>query len=43
MHLLGEGLFVVGLSIITNVVMEAYHQRKTTEQVGDYDAGWDVR
>lgn len=32
-------LLNVGVSVITCVVMEAYYQRRATEQIGDYDRG----
>jgi hypothetical protein len=28
-----------GVSIITCVAMETYHQRRATDEIGDYDKG----
>lgn len=29
----------ISWAVIVNIVMEAYQQRRATEQVGDYDKG----
>jgi hypothetical protein len=34
-----HALFDIGLTVITCQVMEAYHQRRATEKVHDYDEG----
>lgn len=37
-HLVGEGLFIIGLTTLTNMVLEAYYWRRAQEEVGEYDA-----
>lgn len=37
MNLIGEVLMIVGLSTIVNVVLEAYHNRRASEEVGEFD------
>ena len=36
-HIIGEGLFVVGLTVLTNMALEAYHIRRAMEEVGEHD------
>lgn len=35
--LIGEALFVIGITVPTCMVMEAYHGRRAQEEVGEHD------